>query len=427
MRKLSNLMMILAVLMMINITKPAMAQDNPVKICVNGTFIHMDTDPVMDSGSVFVPIRFISEALGFEVEYLEGTKTVNIINEDRNIAITIGSTKAKVDSNEIILEVKPIIKDGRTFVPLRFISEGFGEEVIWDRKNQIVLIGTYKGEAKIEDTFMYTNEEYGYTLNFPNSWKEEAIIETKDGVLYVFDRKSAEKFISDEVENFGPVFEIRYSDYPVSATVPYDTNYILHYENGNYIEVIFVLDFQYYPETKDSYVKIWNEGQGAMASFKKLDMRLLDKGNYKNEIEVLKDMLNNYVPKDIFKNDEIYTLSKPDPNYNLLYLKNMKNEEELSLKVEVLFNNDKQLVQYHLKSYSYELKENKITQDDALKLANDFIKRYVDENIKLIKTPDLHSSLYEEDRHETYGDKDWKYVVVVDLEHGLVEFFSKLN
>lgn len=426
MKKLS--MLILVILVMVFITAPTMAEGSSVKICVNGTFLYLDTDPFMDSGNVFVPIRFISEELGFEVEYLEETKTVNIIKEDKNIAITIGSNIAIVDDNEVLLDVKPSIKEGRTFVPLKFISEGFDEEVIWDIKNRIVLIGKYKCEARIEDTFLYTNEEHGYTLNFPNSWKEEAVIETKDGVLYVYDKKSSEKFIEDGFENYGPVFEIRYSDYPVIATIPYDTNYILHYENGNYIESIFDLDFQYYPETKDLYIKIWNEGQEVLASFKKLgDTKLVNKEMYRNEIDVLNDILNNYAPEDIFNRDEIYTLRKPSLDYTLLYLRNFKKEDEVQIKVEALFNNEEELIQYHLKDYGYDLQENKLTQDKALKMANGFIQRYIDENIELIKTPDLYPSLYEEDKHEAYGDRDWKYVLVIDLEHGFVEFFSELN
>ena len=175
------------------------------------------------------------------------------------------------------------------------------------------MVGKHKGEFNTENTFLYTNEEYGYTLNFPNAWKEEAIIETRDGVLYVYDKKSAERFKSDGVENFGPVFEIRYSDYPVIATVPYDTNYILHYENGNYIESIFVLDFQYYPDTKDSYIKLWNEGQEVLGSFKKLgDIKLIDK-----EIDFLsaakQGKLNGIeIPLGTSRQDLLNILGEPD-------------------------------------------------------------------------------------------------------------------
>ncbi len=418
---------ILTIIIAIFISTPVIAENNSVKVFVNGKSMLMDVGAISDSGMVSVPIRYTSEELGFQVDYLDETRTINISNENRNIVVVVGSNEAKVDSREIRLDGKPFIKDGRTFVPLRFISEGFGEEVIWDSKNQIAMIGKYKGQAITEDTFLYTNDEYSYTLNLPNAWNEEAIIETKDGNLFVYDRKSVERFIEDGFDSFGPVFKIVYNDYPVIATIPYDTNYILHYERGSYLEAIFDVDFQYYPETKGSYIKIWNQGQEVLSSFKKLDDTILiEKNNHKTEIEVLNDILDNYVPKDIFNRDEIYSLRKPNPDNNLLYLRNLK-DDDVSIKLEALFNNDKKLIQYQLKSYGYDLEESKLTQTEALNLANKFIKRYVDENISLIRTPDLFPSMYEEKKYETYGDSQWKYAVVVDLEHGFVEYYSKLR
>lgn len=76
---------------------------------------------------------------------------------------------------------------------------------------------------------------------------------------------------------------------------------------------------------------------------------------------------------------------------------------------------------------SHYLEENSLTQEEALQLANDFIKKYVDENIELILTPDLFPSLYEEETHETYGDNHWKHIVVVDLEYGCVEYYGLID
>lgn len=417
---------LLVMLIITIISSPVTAADSPTKVFVNGKLLlDMETEPFSDSGITFVPIRFISESLDFDVEYDYGSKLVSIIKGDNNIELIIGSNIARVDGKKVKLEVKPFIKEGRTFVPLRFIADGLGEEVVWDARNKIALVGNYVGEVKTEDSFLYTNEEYGYTLNFPNTWKKDAIIETKDGILYVYDKKSAGRFKQDGYESYGPVFEIRYSDYPVIATVPYDTNYILYYGNGKYIEAIFDLDFQYYPETKDSYKKIWDEGQKVLGSFKKLDnLVLIDKEKYKEEVNALFNILDNYVPNDIFNKDEIYTYRKPNQDSTLLYMRNMKNEEVL-IKIESIFDSNGKLIQYHLKSYGYDLEENKLTQEEALKLANEFINKYVDENIGVIRTPDLYPSLYEENKHETYGDKELKYIIVVDLEHGFVEYFSK--
>ncbi|MCH7324019.1 copper amine oxidase N-terminal domain-containing protein [Solibacillus sp. MA9] len=417
---------ILTFLAMTILTMPAMAESSPIKVFVNSKVLY-DISPVVQNNRTLVPIRFISEELGFEVEYTESSGTISIKKNNRNIEITVDSDKAKVNNKVVELDVKPFIKENRVFIPLRFISESLGEEVNWDERNKIVLVGKYEGEVNTENTFLYTNQEFGYTLNFPNSWKEEAIIETRDGVLYVYDKKSAERFKSDGVEDFGPVFQVKFSDYPVIVTVPYDTNYILHYENGNYIETIFDMDFQYYPDTKDSYIKLWNEGQEVMSSFKKLnDIILIDKEIYKNEIEVLIDILDNFVPKQIFNQDEIYTLRNPRPNASFLYMRNMKNEE-VSIKLEAEFDNSSKLIYYHLKSYGYELDVNKLNQFQALGLANRFIDKYADEFIDVVQKPDLYPSLYERDKHETYGDKDNKYVVVIDLEHGFVEYFSKVN
>ena len=68
----------------------------------------------------------------------------------------------------------------------------------------------------------------------------------------------------------------------------HDTNYVLDYKNGNYLESIFDLDFQYYPETKDSYLKLWHEGQRALASFKRLrNIKLTEKeANNKTDYKV---------------------------------------------------------------------------------------------------------------------------------------------
>lgn len=226
MRKLSRYL-ILTYLALLIFTMPVMAEDSSIKVFVNGKVLD-DVVPIVKDRTL-VPIRFISEELGFDVEYIEKSGTVNIKKNDRKIEITMDSDKAKVDNIEVELDVKPFIKENRMFVPLRFISEGLGEKVIWDGRNQIVLVGEFKDETIIKDTFLYFNNEYNYTLNFPDSWEEEAIIETKEGTLYVYDKKSAERFIEDGYESFGPVFEIRCSDYPVTASFPYEGDYVLNY------------------------------------------------------------------------------------------------------------------------------------------------------------------------------------------------------
>jgi len=87
-----------------------------------------------------VPIRTISEEMGAEVTYNDATKQVLIAKDDTEILLTIGSQEAYVNGEKIMLDVPAMIIEGRTMVPLRFISESMNATVEWDGEAQIVYI-----------------------------------------------------------------------------------------------------------------------------------------------------------------------------------------------------------------------------------------------------------------------------------------------
>lgn len=417
----------LVLLLIVLSSIPVYGQRHKVNLILDGAGV--DIESILENDRTLVSISTLGEKLGFKIEYVDNK--VNIIKDDVNILLIINSNMAMVNNEKLELDVRPLLIDNNIFVPLRFIAESMGNDVTWDGKNHNVLIGEFSQEANIKDTFIYFNEEYRYTLSFPNSWKEEAIIETKNGTLYVYDKKSAERFIQDGYKSYGPVFEVRLSDYSLTAGLTYSDDYVLDYRDGKYIEALFGSDFQFYPETLNSYKKIYEEGLRVLGSFRKIndDYEFVedDKYNYKRQIQVLYDILENYVPENIFNRDQIFTYWKPIPNTSLLYMRNMENEDEVSIKIELDFDSEANLIRYHLKSYHYELEKNQLTQDKALKLANKFINRYNNKQIELIRTLDLYPSLYEEGMHETYGDKDGRYLVVVDLVHGFVEYYGLLG
>lgn len=81
---------------------------------------------------------------GYGIFILPPPETINVkdyINMDKIIELNIGSKKARVDNKEIELDVEPIIKDGRTLVPIRFIAESLGCEVFWDNGKVIIQKG----------------------------------------------------------------------------------------------------------------------------------------------------------------------------------------------------------------------------------------------------------------------------------------------
>ena len=92
----------------------------------------LDVAPLIKDGCTFLPIRFLSEALAFSVDWNGETQTVTCASGSRKIVLTVGSLSAIVDGQTVPLAAAPFSENGRVMVPLRFISEAFGCQVLWD-------------------------------------------------------------------------------------------------------------------------------------------------------------------------------------------------------------------------------------------------------------------------------------------------------
>ena len=81
----------------------------------------------------YVPVRFISENYNGQVEWVQETQTVNITFADRKISLTIGVPEIIINGEKKALDVAPIIREGRTFLPLRACTEAIGKEVFYSK------------------------------------------------------------------------------------------------------------------------------------------------------------------------------------------------------------------------------------------------------------------------------------------------------
>lgn len=102
---------------------------------VDNEAVIYDAAPVIRNDRTLVPIRIITEALGGKVDWNGATKEVTLFINDKEIKMTIGKTLEKYG-------VAPVIIDGRTFVPVRFVADELGAEVAWDEATKTVTIKT---------------------------------------------------------------------------------------------------------------------------------------------------------------------------------------------------------------------------------------------------------------------------------------------
>lgn len=120
---------------------------NLLNIYLNGDLIKFDVQPFVDSQNrTQVPVRFIVENMGYDVEWVQKKQQVIITGEGKEIILTLGSNKATVDGETVEFDTYVFAKNGRTFVPLRFVSETLGATVDYKRENNLhkILITTAK-------------------------------------------------------------------------------------------------------------------------------------------------------------------------------------------------------------------------------------------------------------------------------------------
>jgi hypothetical protein len=119
----------------------ASAQDNPqIPIYISQEKQQWLEQPFILQGSTMVPMRALFEKLGFTVSWDADKQTAAAVRGGLSIILTINKGTAIVNKTAYFLEVSPVIQNGSTFMPLRFVSEAAGAEVTWDETERSVQI-----------------------------------------------------------------------------------------------------------------------------------------------------------------------------------------------------------------------------------------------------------------------------------------------
>lgn len=119
-----------------------------IRTYLDGRELSFDVPPVVENGRTLVPARAILEALGAEVEWDGDARTVTARYARSEIRLAIDQADARLNGWPMRLDAPARIVAGRTLVPLRFVSEALGAQVNWSPEQQAIAIDSRGNVAR---------------------------------------------------------------------------------------------------------------------------------------------------------------------------------------------------------------------------------------------------------------------------------------
>ena len=121
----------------------AVSQARDIYVSVDGQKVNFEgTQPQMMGDHVMVPLRGVFEKMGASVDWKSGDRMVLARRGETQVELRINNNQAYVNGKAVSVQYPPIMLDGATMVPIRFISESLGAYVDWDETASTVFIDT---------------------------------------------------------------------------------------------------------------------------------------------------------------------------------------------------------------------------------------------------------------------------------------------
>lgn len=177
----------------------AFADDSNVNLQLNGEAVVSDQPAVIVNGRTMVPVRVVAEALGCEVKWDADTKTAVFVKDGVEASLTIGAAVLNISDGNVTAPVEidspAVIINGRTMVPIRFLSDTFDCDVEWDGETKTVNVVSKYVEDVVETPAAVEKDP----VSDADFLKEYA--ESVDAGIGVLNDKASE-FTAEEKEEF---------------------------------------------------------------------------------------------------------------------------------------------------------------------------------------------------------------------------------
>lgn len=232
-----------------------------IKLFIDSKEVKTDVAPIATDNRVLVPVRSIFEKLGADVTWIGSRQQVIIRSLSNRLVLNLGSEEAYVDDDLVIMDVPPMAINGRTMIPVRFVSENLGYDVKWDADENAVHINTPKASKKnpIIQKVSVTKTAYNSKVVVSvKDMKRPTISYATDPMRFIADFPDATIYGGDsrkrlETEDITEVRYAEHEDYSrVVIETPADAEFSIRYTSDSMIVTVETEDIQLPEDDNDS-------------------------------------------------------------------------------------------------------------------------------------------------------------------------------
>ncbi len=137
-------------------------------LSVDGMPISMHA--AVKAGGLFLPLRAVSEALGFSVGWSPAEKTIDIQKQEKSLLLSLKEAKIQSNGHEYLMRNIPFMLEGRTYMSSEFFSEEYGLMVKWDIEEDRVSLSSIQHNSLTFSNGTLTSsnpQELDTTIQYP--------------------------------------------------------------------------------------------------------------------------------------------------------------------------------------------------------------------------------------------------------------------
>lgn len=157
--------------------------------------------PFIQDNRTFASAELLKKE-GFDIT-VDG-KAIAVKDKDRSITMTVGEKEYRADAAKFTMDVAPFEKDGEVYLPLRYVSEGFGMKVTWDEDKRVACLGDYTEELPFGGEEHTTKD--GFSFVIPEKYKNYYEIEDDRSEVRFYDKANYRK--TDHVGLIGTMVKV---------------------------------------------------------------------------------------------------------------------------------------------------------------------------------------------------------------------------